>query len=178
MLKNYWFSKKNFFLNIKEQLCLCNTKWTVVMANQSSFYFIGILDLSLFIHRCYEYCFMGQKLHIYVHNRMKMSSVVKLTGIRPSLKWAKLFFSSVSRTFWGTTMNLDRLTEPETLGVQAAFGSRFLQRCRPAFLPGRHFEAVVDGADSPAGGAAPLQLLLPVWGRVEPVHAGVSAPVA
>lgn len=30
--------------------------------------------------------------------------------MRPSLKWAKLFFSSVSRTFCGTTMNLGRLT--------------------------------------------------------------------
>lgn len=34
-----------------------------------------------------------------------------LTGMRPSLKWAKLFFSSVSKTFCGTTMDLGRLTE-------------------------------------------------------------------
>lgn len=33
-----------------------------------------------------------------------------LTGMRPSLKWAKLFFSSVSKTFCGTTMKRGRLT--------------------------------------------------------------------
>lgn len=40
-------------------------------------------------------------------NEVKMKR--RLTGMRPSLKWAKLFFSSVSRTFCGTTMNLGRL---------------------------------------------------------------------
>lgn len=37
-------------------------------------------------------------------------NLAELTGMRPSLKWAKLFFSSVSNTFCGTTMNLGRLT--------------------------------------------------------------------
>ena len=44
--------------------------------------------------------------------------------------------------------------------------------------PGGHLEAVVDGADSPARGPAPLQLLLPVGGGLKPVHVGVSATVA
>lgn len=48
---------------------------------------------------------------IYEPWKSKCFSILSaLTGIRPSLKWAKLFFSSVSKTFCGTTMNRGRLT--------------------------------------------------------------------
>ena len=44
--------------------------------------------------------------------------------------------------------------------------------------PGGHLEAVVDGADPPARGAAPLQLPLPLVHRLKPVHLAVTATVA
>lgn len=41
--------------------------------------------------------------------------------MRPSLKWAKLFFSSVSRTFCGTTINLGRLIGNKALIILHLF---------------------------------------------------------
>lgn len=47
--------------------------------------------------------------------------------MRPSLKWAKLFFSSVSRTFCGTTMNFGRLKQTEYVNYEHS--SKFLRLC-------------------------------------------------
>lgn len=67
--------------------------------------------------------FMHQFVQFEVKQSCKCKEVLlKPTGIRPSLKWAKLFFSSVSKTLWGTTMYLDRLSGGGE-GKKKGFGS-------------------------------------------------------